>query len=338
MSFQSLSNELSGTLPGLSPILADTYINRAWRDVRDARLWSFLQTDGSIVCPTQITTGTIAITMFSDAVTCDAAASAALVAVVANPGLTKMQIRFGGLNNASFAGQVYSIIAADTTNPAAYALTLDREVAQATNPTSGFQCYRVYVRPPVDDFLTWQSFVDMTNGWALRRDYTSTYFDARDPQRQAQGLAYYLGSFKGNPELDPKPQYELWPAPTSGQTFYMRFRRQGEDFFNPADTQPVLIPDQLIMQRALGWYAYPWAAQQVGRMPAFRGVGWVNLTLTAQANYAQELIVAKRQDDNQEVQTIINLGHGLRRGRGGFKGIGAYPIDANFIQSHLVNF
>src|SRR5262245_44164287 len=258
-----MSAELTGAVPGLSPFLADNFIQRAWADVRRERLWSFLQEDCGIVCPTQVTDGTVAITQFSETVTCDADASAALLAIqLPSPlDLTAMQIRFGGSGNTGFVGQVYSIVAFDSSVPTAVVLTLDRVVFQATNSTSGYQCYRCYIKPTQDDFLKWEQLVDMTNGWFLRTNFSSSYFDVRDPQRMAQGLAYFVGGFKGNPETQPKPQYELWPHPTSGQTFYGRFRRQGEDFATAATELPQIVPESLVLQRAYGWYVCEWAVK-----------------------------------------------------------------------------
>jgi len=339
VSFQSLSAELTGLLPGLSPFLADTYINRAWREVRDARLWSFLMEDCGIFCPTQITTGTVSITQFSDTVSCSTAAANALLAVsLPSPlDLTALQIRFGGQTVAAQTGQVYNIVDFDGSS-GDFTLTLDRVVMEPTNASSGYQVYRCYIKPTVDDFLRWESLVDMTNGWFLRLNYTSTYFDRRDPQRQAQGLAYYCGAYKGNPELAPKPSYELWPVPTSGQTFYGRFRRQGEDLTDPADELPSIVPDSLIIHRALGYHAYPWAAMNVGHFPALRGANFAMLMLDAKKMYQEDLLRAKRQDDEQELQTVWARGHGLIHNLRGFKGITDFPIDANFIQSHLLNF
>ena len=339
MSFQALSSELTGFLPGLSPFLADSYINRSWREVRDARLWSFLQEDCGIVCPAQVTAGTVSITQFSATVTCDATASAALLAIsLPSPlTLTALQIRFGGAGNTAQTGQIYSIAAVDQTNPAVVVLTLGRLVMEATDAASGYQVYRCYITPTVDDFLAWQSVVDMTNGWRLKLNYTSSSFDARDPQRQAQGQAYYVGGFKGNPELQPKPQYELWPHPTSGQTFYARYRRQGEDFAEPADTQPVIIPDALIIHRALGYHAYPWAAANIGHFPALKGANFGLLMLDAKKMYQEDLLRAKRQDDEQELQTVWARGHGLIHGLRGAHAMVSYPIDSAFLQAHLIN-
>lgn len=342
MSFLDLSSELVGRLPGLSPDLADTFINRAYREIRDERQWSFLQEICAIVCPVQQTAGTVSFTEFDTIVTCDATASAALAVTEAGlPSpldLTAMQIRFGGTGNAALVGQVYSILDADTSNPDAFVLTLDRYIVQPTNASSGYQCYRAYFKPTIDDFLNWVSIVDMTNGWRLRLDYTSTVFDARDPQRQAQGLSYYVGSFLGNPGTQPRPQYELWPHPTSGQIFLGRFRRQGEDFSSAADVQSPMIPDSLIIERALGWHGYRWAHENIGRIPQLKGPNYVQLMVDSKAAYRVELTKAKKNDDNQELQTVFNRGHGLVHGVGAFKGMVNFPIDSAFMQSHLLNF
>lgn len=336
-----MSSELTGLLPGLSPFLADTYINRAWRDIRDARQWAFLQEDAGIFCPVQTVTGTVSVVQFSATVTCDADASAALLAISlpAPLDLTALQIRFGGQGPASQTGQVYNIIAFDDSTPTALVLTMDRVNMGPTNPTSSYQCYRCYITPTVQDFLVWQSVVDMTNAWQLKLNYTSTAFDARDPQRQAQGLAYYVGAYHGNPESEPKPRYELWPHPTSGQTFLARYRRAGEDFATPASVPPVLIPEDLIMARALGYHAYPFAAANVSRFPAMKGANWIALIMDAKQNYRELLLQTKKQDNTQELSDVWARGHGLmHNSRGGFKGMTNFPIDANFMQSHLVNF
>lgn len=340
MSFIDLASQLSAKIPGLSPVLADTYINYAWRDVRDLRLWSFLQDDCAIYCPAQVTTGAVSITQFSADVTLDATASAAFLAISLPSPLTgtALQIRFGGSGGVAQVGQVYSITAVDSTVPAAVVLTLDRLVMESTNATAGYQVYRCYIRPTVTDFLKWVSIDDMTNGYTLRRDYSSSYFDVRDPQRQAQGLAYYIGGFKGNPGTQPGAQYELWPHPTSGQVFYCRYQRSGEDFTANSEQQAPIIPDQLIIERALGYYAYPWAQANAGHFPALKQLNWPSLVNDSKRAFAEMLITAKKQDDEQQLSRVWNRGHGLITRYSGARGMWGYPIDTNFMQSHLINF
>lgn len=353
MSFLDLTSELTGVLPGLSPFLADTYVNNAWIDICNRKPWSWLRQDAAVFCPAQITAGTVAIVRGTATITASAAASAALAAqqATALPTLTNMQIRFGASTPA--VGQVYSIIGYDATDPNAVILTLDRVVVEATNAASGYQCYRCYVTPPVASgtMLAWLSFTDMVNGWTLKRDFSSAYFDAKDPQRQAQGMAYYLGSYEGNrvsnivtgatvpnPNLSAGvPSYELWPHPTSGQTFYVRMKLKGARFIQPTQEIPTNVVDsQLIMHRALGRYAYPFAMAQASRIPAWKGLNLPTLIRLSNDSYDQGIMTALRLDEEQASSAVTNRGHGLRGGGGIGKGLTGFPIDSNFIQSHLL--
>lgn len=356
MSFLDLTAELTGVLPGISPLLSRKFINRAWLKIQSERLWSFLTVDGVVICPGQITAGTASITQYSATVTLDATASAALLTqanATTEPGLTNMAIRFGATSPA--AGQIYSISEADVTNPAAIVLTLDRMCVEATDTAAGYQCYRPYIVPPYSDFLKWESLTDMANAFSITNDRlnrTSKEFDRKDPQRQAQGLAYFLGNYLGSYIPDPvsgtvvpnpnveygSNTYELWPHPTQGQTFYAKFRRSGTGFTQPGDTQPSVIPDELIMHRALGWYAYPFAQANVSNFPTFKGANWPSLILQSRAAYTETLTDTKRQDEEAAPQNIFARGHGLRVGTGDFKGISDYPIDSNYLQAHLVRF
>jgi hypothetical protein len=336
--------ELTGTLQGLSPLLATKHIDRAWQDIQNERRWSFLVVDGAVVCPVMITAGAFNITQFSPTITADATASAALTPyITGTPLLTQLQIRFGGSNTLT-AGQIYRIMAVSDAVPTALVLTLDRMVVEPTNATSTFQCYRSLITPPQDNFLAWDQIVDMTYGFKLRLNYTSGMFDTVDPQRTSQGDAYYCGFARaagpyGNSNTpDPNqeqgaPIYELWPAPTQGRTYYVRFNQKGWDLSQPQSTQPAGIDDQMILQRAYGWYAYPFAQANASNFPQFKNSNWLSLIQMAKQEYRGLLTAAKRNDDAKAVQNVWNRGHGLRGGTGM-----PFPIDASFIQSHLLNF
>lgn len=346
MSYGDLSSELTGRLPGLSGFLADDFISRAYRKIRDARLWSFLIQDDAVICPGVVTAGTMNITQYNNQATANATASAALIALntVQTP-LTILQIRFG----TSPGGQIYNITAADvTTNPAAVLLTLDRAIQDATSATATYQIYRAYVAAPQADFLKWISVVDIANNWTLHLDQTSSQFDRWDPQRASLGQAYYLGYYKpstdANTQLSPiapVPMYELWPGPTQGQTFYVRYRRRGVNFSQPLDQQPDVIPDELIMEMALCTYAYPFAMANIGSFPKMAKVNWAQLIQLSRQNVYGDrrtgqvgmLRTAQVQDDNAALQSVLNKGRGLRDAPSF-----PYPIDAAFLQQHLVPF
>ena len=119
MALLNMVGELTGTIPGLSPLLAEKYIVRAIDDICNERNWSFLVTDGVVVCPASITAGTVALTQYSEDITLDATASAAIaaqIAVGAVPGIQALQIRFGSTPT---TGGIYSITAFDATVPTA---------------------------------------------------------------------------------------------------------------------------------------------------------------------------------------------------------------------------
>lgn len=358
MAFLDLTSELAGRLPGLSPPLADKFVNRAWVDICNRRLWNWLQQDAAIFCPAQVTAGAAAITQGSATVTLNAAASTAVAALQATalPTVTNLQIRFGQSSPA--AGQVYNITGYNAAVPAAIVLTLDRVVVEATNAASGYQIYRCYIVPPVSAglFMRWESVVDVVNGWTLKKDYTSAYFDLRDPQRQAQGMAYNIGSYETNRVADAVtgatapnvnqsagvPIYECWPHPTSGQNFYVRMRVKGQGFVQATDGPQQytnLVDDQLIIERALYMYAYPWAKANVGHFPAMRGANWQHLIEDSRRAYLSDLLpTAIRMDNDQGLQDVWNRGHGLRdRLSSDLRGMRGFPIDSNFIQSHLLN-
>jgi hypothetical protein len=355
-----LQSELAGMLPGLSPILAKTYINRALTGIYGERLWSFLLMDAAIVCPAVIDDGTIAITQYSASVTLDATASAAIATQLdaggAEPGIRKLQIRFSAGSPA--ASQIYSITDYDDSTPTAIILTLDRVVMETTSATSTYQIFRNLIVPPIPDFLRWESFVDFANAITLtgnRLTLSSAIFDAQDPQRTANGLAYNVGAWGGNridnavtgstvPQSqsdDSTPIFELWPVPTNGQTWYVRLRRRGAELVQPSDVQPDGISDDLIIQRALYKHAYPFAQANVANFPSFKGANWALLVAQARTFYKDELQEAKRNDQEKSLQTsdIWNRGHGLRPIRPfGRYDVQTYPIDANFLQSHLIRF
>lgn len=350
MAFIDVVHRLVGILPGLSPFLAQTYVNHAWEDIRGERPWNFLITDGMVICPAAVTTGTASITQYQSTVTLSAAASAAVLAQTdpdAVPGLIHQAIRFGVTSPGG--GQIYHIREADAAAPAAIVLTLDRVVVEATAAASTFQIYRPYIVPPMADFAGWISLSDFTNGRIIDGDRllrTSVYFDARDPQRNVQGQATMLGLCVGSRlsnvltgAVSPNatvaagsPIYEFWPHPTSGQTFYARFRRSGVDFTSN-EVFPSVIPEALVLTKALGDYAYPFAAANVGNFPQFQKGDWRALMTQAKAKYNRDILSAKNADDDIGLQTVYNRGHHLRYTVQDV----TFPIDSNFLQSHLIN-
>ena len=334
--FADLASDLTGRLPGLSPFLAESFILRAFRSIREERHWSWLVQDGAIVCPVLVSTGTFSYTQGGTTATADTPATAALASYPNPPGLTGVQIRFMGTTS---TGEIYNILTA-TGNP--LVITTDRAIQEATAAASPYLVYRAYVVPPVTDFQSWISLVDMVNGFALTKGdlrWTSAAFDARDPQRQAFGLAYRCGFYKPQAQgysaaTNQQPIYELWPGSTQGQTWYVRFRRSGT---TPAmtDTVPGALPESLVLNKALAEHGYPHMLANNGNFPGMLKVDFKTLITVAQAEYRDRLQKTKLDDESIDLQSVYNRGQGLKTGRWP-NGQFPIPIDSNWIQGHAI--
>jgi hypothetical protein len=106
--FRDYWNDLMGDIPALDQFKAQSFINYAWRDIREARRWSFLSAVSSLDVPNQITTGLASVTQWSDTVVGNVTAKAAWDAVGVNLPLTDRQFRVG-------SGPLYQIISYDPT-------------------------------------------------------------------------------------------------------------------------------------------------------------------------------------------------------------------------------
>lgn len=318
MSYQTLVSELTGSLPGLPFPLAQIHINRAWDDIRRERIWSFLIGETAYTFPTQIVAGTVTITQFSTSVTLDATATTALTGL-SNPLITARQFRVNG-------GQVYNVVSLVGSN-----LVVDRAIQEPTAAGQPYQVYQCYIAPPTTDFLKWDSFDDFQNGYSItggRLSVSRTSFDLRDPQRQSQGLAYFVGQYKS--DAVGGPLYELWPHPVQGQSFNVTYRRQGVAFTTPASVQPLIISDTLLVLRALVFHAYPWAEANKGNFPALAKTNFLSLIRDRRAEYITELGKIKRQDDEVLLQRVYNRGRRMRCNE--LPG----PADAKYWQSHPI--
>src|SRR5271166_5605357 len=137
MPFQSYWSELMGTVPRLDPLLAQNFVNRAWRDIKDSRSWSWLIQEGTLIAPQLVNAGTCSVIQFNAVVTLDATAQAALNNLN-TPVITQRQFRVAG-------GPIYNISSIPGNPPAT--LTLDRPYMESTQVGQPYSIYRCYYPP-----------------------------------------------------------------------------------------------------------------------------------------------------------------------------------------------
>jgi hypothetical protein len=320
-------NELKGYVPKLPAPLAQTLVNRAWRDICQSRLWSFLVTEGGLSSPEVIGSGFVSVTQGSADVVADVTATSLLSAAVTdalNPLVTR---QFRVINY----GPIYRIADYDGSTGT---LTLDRPYIGATNATAGYQVYRCYYAPPTPDFIRYFSIIDCDNGYPLnlRKYPTKRELDRVDPQRGSQDQACFVAHF----EFDVVNQtvlHEFWPHPTAVQEFQCLYQRKGLDLSSTNDLPPT-IPVDLLMMRAK-YRAYEWAEANKGAQKELRGVNWLFLMKQFEETkikgrmtaYEAAMMKARKMDEEALVRNIVY-----------FKGRGFnYPIDSSFIQQHDVD-
>lgn len=319
MAFADYWSELLGTTPRLDPLLAQKLVNRAWADIRDERLWSWLVGEGVFLAPQIVTAGTVTVTQFSPTVTLDATATTALTGL-SSPVITLRQFR-SGLGG----GAVYNITAL-----AGSTVTLDRPYLEKTATGAPYQVYRCYYTPadmsgnPTTDFLTFIAILNPIDGYAIVGEnlrITRQEIDARDPTRGAQDLAYTFVVYKADP--NGFPIYEAWPHPTSQRGYVYAYRRRGVDLSNTLDV-PGTFPTGILVEKAKD-YAYDWAIANAGRFPELKGVDWNLLKAENARKYERNLQKAKVRDDELFLSNFIPQ----------LRDYLMYPpLDSKFAQSH----
>lgn len=318
MAYLDYASELTGILPKMPFPLAQKCINRAWRDVRESQLWSFLVQEDVLTAPAQVTAGTVALTRYSATATADATARATLD-TLANPLITQRQFRVS-------QGPIYNVSGYDS---ATGILTLDRPYQEASNATAAYLLYRCYYLMPVADFLRFLSVMDPINGYRLKLNKQRQEIDAQDPTRGGMGNPACIVNYRT--VSDPSSanygwhMFELWPHPTSAIGYQMLYHRRGTDFVNATDALPPQIPEELLMQRAL-YRAYQWAEANKGRIPELRGSDYRFLMGQAAAEYKDLLRNTQRQDEEATNVYFIPPPSSW----GPLVG----PIDAKYAQSH----
>src|SRR5262245_54950734 len=137
--YQEMAAQLVGEIPGLPFLFARNYLSQALDEIARERLWSWNVNEGMIIAPQVITTGSVAVTQYSNSITCDATAQAVLnPQTLINPVLTERQFRKGG-------GPVYNLVAYDSGTGIG---TLDRNYMEATDAASTYLIYKCYYGPP----------------------------------------------------------------------------------------------------------------------------------------------------------------------------------------------
>ena len=251
-----MTSELTDLVPALSRVRAKRLINRSFKIVQDSMLWSFQLQQGGFSTPNVSTGGSCTFALGSNQVIGDAAASAQWLALPFYWSPTTQQIRAQGYS-------VYSIIAMDTTNPAAIVLTLDRNFIDPLPFYTGvaYQMYGAYIPAPVG-FKRWLNVADMFDQWSMDIWTGRRSQDLVDPSRQIASNPYRMlplgtdrrGAGTSTPSATLNQQlYELYPYPTTKIAYQWYAVVEWPYLANNSDMLPSQISEEVVTQKALTW-------------------------------------------------------------------------------------
>jgi hypothetical protein len=328
MPLDQFAGELIGGFPGLDILVARNLVNKAWQDIREEGLWSWLTAEGPLAVPIPVTAGLATVTNGLATVVGNGAASTAWQAVaLANPPLASPNLGQGRQFRFGISGSpVYNIIGFDGVST----LTLDRIFAEPTS-TGQYQILRFYYAPPSSDFLRYMSITNIAFAYSIVNKFLTfnqEQLNRMDPQRGSFGDAYILSSYRT--AADGTPVHELWPTPVNANPYVAIYQRRGLAMtptgVTPAVDYPATLSTSLLMSRA-EYRAALWAAKNVNRYRDLAGINWFSIRKEAKATYDNDLVIARRQDFEIFKNTwIAPKGHYL-----------GFPVDAAFMQTHDVS-
>jgi hypothetical protein len=295
MALIDMMSELRGAVPKLPFAFTKTLINRAWKEVREASLWSFNLLEFSWPTPPPINAGTVTVTQGSATITFDitVAAPAIVAGTTSYSPITARQFRV------SSTGGIYNIVSLDPAFLANGVATLDRIFGDQSASGSSYQIYQLYYTPPVSDFLGLYSVTNPAMYLSLNINQTRAWLDARDPQRSwYQFPTHVVGLGRDNRPGSATagyPLYELWGQPVTFFTYQVYGIRRGTDLVNPSDTLPFAVGEDLVLAKAY-YYAYEWCEANKDQAPRSQGPDFRYLMGSREALYKKLLTMYRKQD------------------------------------------
>jgi hypothetical protein len=320
-----LAAETKVWMPEIDPLACQTLVQRAYRDIRRSRDWSFLKQNGVWFAPSVISSGTCSVTFLSTQVVFDSVAAPLLNAVAITPQpeqpLTLRQFRVTG-------GPIYNIIAWNGVNTA----TLDRSYTEQTLPSTSYMVYQPFVQAPSSDFKRWLSWVDPLNNYRFRYRnlfWTQAEVDKRDPARQSYSIPIAIAShdYVTLPGTNPPvvvPRFEAWPHPVQQIGYVIQYMING-DSVTLTTPLPSQVTDETIMARAR-YYGNLVVAGQPNvdvKVKAFH----MAASRQAEAEYVDLLNRDRLADTAIWDSTVVSEESGP---------VLSGPIDSEFLMSHVL--
>lgn len=305
--FESLWRGVNLRCPSASLFLARTWVDFAFRQLWDYKLWSWQRKRGQFLMAQATVAGTATTTRGSFSVTG--------IGTSWSSNLVGQQFRTGLQSN------IYTI----ATVPSATSLTLTQ--VWGNNSATGVQysIYNAYVTVPTD-FQNFITVWDPLYNWQLETNVTQEELNAWDSQRANRGTAYVVASYElesyfNNPPL---PQYEIWPHQTAQYVYPFLYISRPPDLSDPGASLPRLIRGDVLLELALAQCARWPGASKDEPNPYF------NLQLAMQhEGRGNAMILEMARTDDEQIENDVT-----------YLSLSSMPFasipygDARYLQSH----
>ena len=293
--------------PAASLFLRRQWIDYAFRQLWDYKLWSWQRKRGQFLLMQAVVAGTVAVTRGNFTVVGTGTAWTS--------DLVSAQFRVGTQT------PIYTIASVtDATH-----LDLTAVWGGSTASGVGYSIYNAYVTVP-SDFQNFITIWDPLYNWPLKTYVTQEELNAWDSQRANTGTAYVIASLDFDDVFNTPPlaRYEIWPHQKAQYVYPFMYVSRPPDLSDPGASLPRAIRGDVLLESALAQAArWPGAATDA-RNRYFN----LQLAMTHDSRYIAMVSELARTDDEIMENDVS------------YMSLSAMPFasipygDAKYLQSH----
>lgn len=168
--FDDIWNEVHGHSKAVDPLLVQSWVRDSWREIGEARTWSWLRKKLVISIPAPYSTGTVAVTSGSTLLT--------FTGAVLTQAMVGLQFRQGG------SGSIYDVQSVDpVANTANIWPPFADNVSGGITTGLSYKLFTAYIVPPDSDFFSWIAVTDPNRRKRLRLHVNQETIDYHDASR-----------------------------------------------------------------------------------------------------------------------------------------------------------
>lgn len=310
--------------PAAGILLARDWVNNAFRQVAEYRLWSWQTRREQFVANAVYNDGTVAVTHNSTTVTG--------TGTVFTAAMQGRQFRLGSND------PVYTIATRNSNTE----IVLDREWGGATASGQSYEIWNAYFTAPTD-FHSFVSVWDPNFNWQLHLHVAQEEINSVDSQRSNAGTSYVIadldyttihsgrGSIDGTTVTIPLPRYEIWPHQKGAYVWPFLYKIRATDLEDSGALLPRYIRGDVLLELALMEAAsWPGTASKKNPYASQSRADHHYRRIYGDRRFPGMLAEMARQDDEVFEQDIAYITS---------RSFAPYPFyDTDFMQSHDFQF